>query len=77
MNLSIPGGDLDLLVIGETLIDFISVEETESLLEATTFQRFAGGSPANIAANVANWADRRRSSPRQALTPLGNSSRRS
>jgi len=53
MNLSIPGGDLDLLVIGETLIDFISVEETESLLEATTFQRFAGGSPANIAANVA------------------------
>ncbi|HQE99443.1 MAG TPA: carbohydrate kinase, partial [Anaerolineae bacterium] len=43
----------DLLVIGETLIDFISVEETESLLEATTFQRFAGGSPANIAANVA------------------------
>ncbi|HOV48129.1 MAG TPA: carbohydrate kinase, partial [Anaerolineae bacterium] len=50
---SIPGGDLDLLVIGETLIDFISVEETESLLEATTFQRFAGGSPANIAANVA------------------------
>jgi len=53
MNLSIPGSDLDLLVIGETLIDFISVEETESLLEATTFQRFAGGSPANIAANVA------------------------
>ncbi len=53
MRIDIPAGDLDLLVIGEALIDFISVEETDSLLNATAFQRIAGGSPANIATNVA------------------------
>lgn len=53
MLLPISSGDLDLLVIGEALVDFISVEETDSLLKAATFQRFAGGSPANIAINVA------------------------
>ncbi len=58
MHIPIPGGDLDLLVIGEALVDFISVEETWSLLEATTFQRFSGGSPANIATNVAKLGGR-------------------
>ena len=53
MELAIPDGDLDVLVLGEALIDFISVEETDSLLSATMFQRFAGGSPANIVTNVA------------------------
>ncbi len=53
MNLTIPSGDLDVLVIGETLIDFISEEETDSLRHATLFRKVAGGSPANIAANVA------------------------
>ncbi|MBN1920184.1 MAG: carbohydrate kinase [Anaerolineae bacterium] len=58
MEIPIPEGDLDVLVIGEALIDFISVEETDSLLEATTFQRFSGGSPANIATNVAKLGGR-------------------
>lgn len=49
----IPQGDIDLLAIGETLIDFISVETTDSLRHAATFQRFPGGSPANIAMYVA------------------------
>lgn len=44
---------LDLLAIGETLVDFISVEQTDSLGNATTFRRYLGGSPANIAVNVA------------------------
>lgn len=44
---------LDLLAIGETLVDFISVEQTDSLRNATTFRRYLGGSPANIAVNVA------------------------
>jgi sugar/nucleoside kinase (ribokinase family) len=52
-SLQIPEGDLDLLAIGETLIDFISVETTSSLMEATTFRRYLGGSPANIAVYVA------------------------
>lgn len=45
--------DLDILAIGETLIDFISVEISDSLEDATTFRRYQGGSPANIAVNVA------------------------
>ncbi|MDX9955448.1 MAG: carbohydrate kinase [Anaerolineae bacterium] len=53
MEIPVPEGDLDVLVIGEALIDFISMEETDSLLGATAFQRFSGGSPANIATNVA------------------------
>ena len=38
-----------LLSVGELLIDFISTEKTESLLQASHFQRFQGGSPANMA----------------------------
>jgi sugar/nucleoside kinase (ribokinase family) len=51
--MDIPAGDLDLLAVGEALIDFISEEETDSLRTATTFRRYQGGSPANIAVNVA------------------------
>jgi fructokinase len=49
----LPEGDLDLLAVGETLVDFISEEEAESLREAYTFRKYQGGSPANIAVNVA------------------------
>ena len=52
-TLAIPDGDLDLLAIGETLVDFISVETASSLQQAATFQRYLGGSPANIAVYVA------------------------
>ena len=43
---------LDLLAIGEILVDFISIERAENLREASTFRRYLGGSPANIATNV-------------------------
>ena len=44
---------LDVLTIGETLVDFISTEQVEDgLRHATTFQRYLGGSPANIAVYV-------------------------
>jgi len=49
---------LDLLAIGETLVDFISVEQTDWLRNATTFRRYLGGSPANIAVNVARLGGR-------------------
>ena len=49
----IPEGDLDVLAVGETLVDFISEEEAESLREAYTFRKYQGGSPANIAVNIA------------------------
>jgi fructokinase len=44
---------IDLLAIGEILIDFISLEQADSLREAPAFRRYRGGSPANIATNVA------------------------
>lgn len=43
---------IDLLSVGETLVDFISVEQTDWLRNASTFRRYLGGSPANIAVNV-------------------------
>jgi fructokinase len=51
--MKIPEGDLDLLAIGETLVDFISLEETDWLRNAYTFRKYLGGSPANIAVHVA------------------------
>jgi len=53
VNLRIPEGDLDLLAIGETLVDLISIEEADSLFEAQAFEKYLGGSPANIATYVA------------------------
>jgi fructokinase len=50
--MKIPSGDLDLVAIGETLVDFISVEETDWLRNAYTFRKYQGGSPANIAVYV-------------------------
>jgi fructokinase len=43
---------LDVLTIGEMVIDFISVEKTDTLSNASTFRRHLGGSPANIAVYV-------------------------
>ncbi len=57
-NPTIPEPGLDLLAIGETLVDFISIEQTEGLRQAATFQRYLGGSPANIAVNVAKLGGR-------------------
>lgn len=56
--MEVPHGDIDLLAIGETLIDCISTEMTGSLQDATTFERFLGGSPANIAVAVARLGGR-------------------
>jgi sugar/nucleoside kinase (ribokinase family) len=52
-SMNIPEGDLDLLAFGETLVDLISVEETDHLYNAHTFRKYLGGSPANIAVYVA------------------------
>jgi fructokinase len=44
---------IDLLAIGEILIDFISMERADRLREASAFRRYLGGSPANLTINVA------------------------
>jgi fructokinase len=43
---------IDVLALGEILIDLISVERTESLREASAFRRTLGGSAANLALNL-------------------------
>src|SRR5918993_604077 len=49
----VPGKEtLDVLTIGEMVVDFISDEKTDTLSNATTFRRYLGGSPANIAVYV-------------------------
>jgi fructokinase len=43
---------LDVLTIGEMVVDFISAEKTDTLSNASAFRRYLGGSPANIAVYV-------------------------
>lgn len=45
-------GTIDVLTIGEALVDLISTEPAQGLSEAEQFRRYQGGSPANLAANV-------------------------
>jgi sugar/nucleoside kinase (ribokinase family) len=42
-----------LLAVGELLADFIGIDYTEDLSTTEKFQRFQGGSPSNLAANMA------------------------
>lgn len=54
-----PGdADLDVLLVGEALVDFISIEVADSLTTTARFERHMGGSPANIALNVAKLGGR-------------------
>jgi sucrose-phosphate synthase len=49
---------LDLLAVGETVIDFISLRRTHSLRTASSFSRYLGGQPANVAVYVAKLGRR-------------------
>ncbi|MEK4128346.1 carbohydrate kinase [Solibacillus sp. FSL W8-0474] len=42
-----------ILCIGELLIDFFTTQTEQSIIEATTFEKQAGGAPANVAAAIA------------------------
>ena len=42
-----------LVSVGELLADLIGTEFSEDLIDTSTFQRFQGGSPANLGANMA------------------------
>lgn len=44
---------IDLLAVGELLVDLISTEVAGSLAEAEAFARYQGGSPANLTRNLA------------------------
>ena len=45
---------IDVLAIGELLVDIISEEYIEDLSQAKTFKMFQGGSPANVCGNL-HW----------------------
>ena len=45
--------NIDLLSVGELLIDFISRDFTDTMEEAANFMRLQGGSPANMCINMA------------------------
>ncbi|TAE32291.1 MAG: sugar kinase [Cytophagales bacterium] len=47
-----------ILAVGELLADLIGQEITTSLHDTTVFERFQGGSPANMAANMARLGNR-------------------
>ena len=49
---------LDLLAVGETMVDFISHEKANSLRTAGQFSRYLGGQPANVAVYVAKLGGR-------------------
>ena len=49
---------LDVLAVGETLVDFISHEKVRSLRTARQFSRYLGGQPANVAVYVAKLGAR-------------------
>lgn len=44
---------IDILCIGEILIDFIGHEKNVSISETKNYHRFLGGSPTNVAVNAA------------------------
>jgi fructokinase len=54
----LPTAAIDVLCVGETLIDMYSLEQADLLAHATRFERRLGGSPANVAAQVARLGGR-------------------
>lgn len=45
--------DIDILCIGETLIDFIGTQVEKPIKETKDYHRYLGGSPTNVAMNMA------------------------
>ncbi len=51
-GMELPESEVDLLAVGELLVDLIAEQETGGFAGAESFGRHFGGSPANIALNV-------------------------
>ncbi len=50
--------DLDVICLGEALIDFVALQSGVSLIEAQDFHKAAGGAPANVAVGLARLGAR-------------------
>ncbi len=57
-QVSVPLRPLDVLAIGETLIDMISSSDENLPLETHTFQMYPGGQVTNVAVNIARLGGR-------------------
>ena len=71
MTWQIPEGDIDVLSVGEALVDFISTEAVDKLEQADRFRRYLGGSVTNLAVNVARLGGRAAVAARVGNDPLG------
>ena len=57
---------------GEVLIDFISKDYVDGLKNATSFDKFLGGSPSNIAVNISKQGFRSAIISKVGNDPFGN-----
>lgn len=76
MTWQIPEGDIDVLSVGEALVDFISTEAVGQVEQAGGFSRYLGGSVTNLAANVARLGGRAAVAARVGDDPFGRFVRR-
>jgi sugar/nucleoside kinase (ribokinase family) len=76
MTWQIPEGDIDVLSVGEALVDFISTEAASRVEEAGGFRRYLGGSVTNVAANVTRLGGRAAVVARVGDDPFGRFVRR-
>ncbi len=76
MTWRIPEGDIDVLSVGEALVDFISTEAVGKLEQAGGFRRYLGGSVTNLAANVGRLGGRAAVAARVGDDPFGRFVRR-
>jgi sugar/nucleoside kinase (ribokinase family) len=72
----IPEGDIDVLSVGEALVDFISTEAVGQVEEAAGFRRYLGGSVTNLAVNVVRLGGRAAVAARIGNDPFGRFVRR-
>lgn len=76
MTWQIPEGDIDVLSVGEALVDFISTEAVDKVEQADGFRPYLGGSVTNLAANVARLGGRAAVAARVSDDPFGRFVRR-
>ncbi len=66
-----PASPLDVLCVGETLIDLIATHPTSSLTAVESYERHLGGSPTNVAVQVARLGGRAAVASKVGGGPLG------
>lgn len=63
---------IDILSVGELLIDLISTEFTDELQHAALYRRMQGGSPANLCMNMARLGNRTQMAATVGADAMGN-----